>query len=199
MSSIAGRKNYPDHTVYGGTKYFVHAVSESIRGKLAPYNVRVMVVSPGIVGAEVLDHVTDPKTLRSYQEAKNRIGGGISADHVAASTAFRVWAAAKRADPRTLPGSYAPTILNQDRPMRGSGTASTDEKAPIGPNRSAMKSRWSDAQAQAFVERYAARGVNEDLALRTYSSRLLGSDPQRVLRPTMASSPTAPRPKLRTS
>jgi rhamnose utilization protein RhaD (predicted bifunctional aldolase and dehydrogenase)/NAD(P)-dependent dehydrogenase (short-subunit alcohol dehydrogenase family) len=44
-----------------------------------------------------------------------------------------------------------------------------------------MKSRWSDADAQAFVERYAARGVNEDLALRTYSSRLLGSDPQLVL------------------
>ncbi len=88
MSSIAGRKNYPDHTVYGGTKYFVHAVSESIRGKLAPYDVRVMVVSPGMVETEVLDHVTDPKTLRSYQEAKNRIGGGISADHVAASMLF---------------------------------------------------------------------------------------------------------------
>ncbi|MCY4180714.1 MAG: SDR family oxidoreductase, partial [Litoreibacter sp.] len=27
MSSIAGRKVYPDHTVYCGTKYFVHAVS----------------------------------------------------------------------------------------------------------------------------------------------------------------------------
>jgi rhamnose utilization protein RhaD (predicted bifunctional aldolase and dehydrogenase)/NAD(P)-dependent dehydrogenase (short-subunit alcohol dehydrogenase family) len=44
-----------------------------------------------------------------------------------------------------------------------------------------MKSRWSDDDAQAFVERYAARGVNADLALRTYSSRLLGSDPKLVL------------------
>jgi NADP-dependent 3-hydroxy acid dehydrogenase YdfG len=88
MSSIAGRKMYPDHTVYGGTKYFVHAVSESIRGKLAPYDVRVMVVSPGIVETEVLEHVTDPKTLRAYQENKARIGGGISADHVAASMLF---------------------------------------------------------------------------------------------------------------
>jgi rhamnose utilization protein RhaD (predicted bifunctional aldolase and dehydrogenase)/NAD(P)-dependent dehydrogenase (short-subunit alcohol dehydrogenase family) len=44
-----------------------------------------------------------------------------------------------------------------------------------------MKSRWSDRDAQAMVERYAARGVNADLALRTYSSRLLGSDPQLVL------------------
>jgi NADP-dependent 3-hydroxy acid dehydrogenase YdfG len=88
MSSIAGRKIYPDHTVYGGTKYFVHAVSESIRGKLAPYDVRVVVISPGIVETEVLEHVTDPKTLRAYQETKVRIGGGISADHVAASMLF---------------------------------------------------------------------------------------------------------------
>jgi NADP-dependent 3-hydroxy acid dehydrogenase YdfG len=88
MSSIAGRKIYPDHTVYCGTKYFVHAVSESIRAKLAPYDVRVMVISPGIVETEVLDHVTDPNTLRSYRENKVRIGGGISAAHVAQSMLF---------------------------------------------------------------------------------------------------------------
>ena len=44
-----------------------------------------------------------------------------------------------------------------------------------------MKSLWSDRDAQAFVERYAAQGVNTDLALRTYSSRLLGSDTRLVL------------------
>lgn len=83
MSSIAGRKVYPDHTVYCGTKFFVHAVSESIRGYLAPYGVRVMVVSPGVIETEVLDHVTDPGTLKNYRENKVKIGGGISADHVA--------------------------------------------------------------------------------------------------------------------
>jgi rhamnulose-1-phosphate aldolase/alcohol dehydrogenase len=44
-----------------------------------------------------------------------------------------------------------------------------------------MKSRWSDAEAQEFVARYAARGVSADLALRTYTTRLLGSDPKLVL------------------
>lgn len=83
MSSIAGRKVYPDHTVYCGTKFFVHAVSESIRGYLAPYDVRVVVISPGIIDTEVLDHVKDPKTLKNYKDNKARIGGGISADHVA--------------------------------------------------------------------------------------------------------------------
>ncbi len=88
MSSIAGRKVYPDHTVYCGTKYFVHAVSESIRAQLAPHDVRVIVISPGIVETEVLDHVTDPNTLRNYRENKARIGGGISAKHVADSMLF---------------------------------------------------------------------------------------------------------------
>jgi len=88
MSSIAGRKVYPDHTVYCGTKFFVHAISESLRGYLAPYDVRVIVISPGIIETEVLDHVTDPNTLKAYKDNKVRIGGGISADHVADMIVF---------------------------------------------------------------------------------------------------------------
>ncbi|OJF91379.1 SDR family oxidoreductase [Pararhizobium antarcticum] len=83
MSSIAGRKVYPDHTVYCGTKYFVHAVSESFREYLAPYDVRVIVLSPGIIDTEVLDGVRDPQTLANYKANKEAIGGGISADIVA--------------------------------------------------------------------------------------------------------------------
>src|SRR6201996_3749027 len=44
-----------------------------------------------------------------------------------------------------------------------------------------MKSRWSDAEAQEYVKRYAEKGVNADLALRTYTTRLLGGDPKLVL------------------
>ncbi|MFB2552758.1 SDR family oxidoreductase [Ensifer soli] len=83
MSSIAGRKVYPDHTVYCGTKFFVHAVSESLREYLAPHDVRVIVVSPGIIDTEVLDGVKDETTLANYRANKAAIGGGISADIVA--------------------------------------------------------------------------------------------------------------------
>jgi NADP-dependent 3-hydroxy acid dehydrogenase YdfG len=83
MSSIAGRKTYPDHTVYCGTKFFVHAVSESLREYLAPHDVRVIVVSPGIIDTEVLDSVRDETTLANYKANKQAIGGGISADVVA--------------------------------------------------------------------------------------------------------------------
>jgi NADP-dependent 3-hydroxy acid dehydrogenase YdfG len=82
MSSIAGRKVYPDHTIYCGTKYFVHAVSESLRGYLAPHDVRVIVLSPGIIDTEVLDHVTDAATVAAYKANKVAIGGGIGADIV---------------------------------------------------------------------------------------------------------------------
>jgi NADP-dependent 3-hydroxy acid dehydrogenase YdfG len=88
MSSIAGRKVYPDHTVYCGSKFFVHAISESLRGYLAPFDVRVIVISPGIIETEVLDHVTDPNTLKAYKDNKVRIGGGIAASHVADMIVF---------------------------------------------------------------------------------------------------------------
>jgi len=44
-----------------------------------------------------------------------------------------------------------------------------------------MRSLWSDTDAERMVERYAQQGVGRDLALRVYTSRLLGGDPKLVL------------------
>src|SRR5579862_185515 len=44
-----------------------------------------------------------------------------------------------------------------------------------------MKSRWRDDEAEAMVTRYAQQGIGRDLALRVYTSRLLGQDPLLVL------------------
>jgi rhamnose utilization protein RhaD (predicted bifunctional aldolase and dehydrogenase)/NAD(P)-dependent dehydrogenase (short-subunit alcohol dehydrogenase family) len=44
-----------------------------------------------------------------------------------------------------------------------------------------MQSRWSDAEAERAVETYGRAGVGRDVALRTYTTRLLGSDPLLVL------------------
>ena len=43
-----------------------------------------------------------------------------------------------------------------------------------------MKSRWSDGEARKFSDRYAARW-GEALALRVYTSRLIGADPDLVM------------------
>ena len=44
-----------------------------------------------------------------------------------------------------------------------------------------MINRWSDVDAEATVARFAAEDVSEDLALRVYTTRLLGIDPELVL------------------
>lgn len=44
-----------------------------------------------------------------------------------------------------------------------------------------MKNLWSDRDAQSCIKGYAKLGVNEDVALRVYTSRLLGGDPKLVL------------------
>ena len=44
-----------------------------------------------------------------------------------------------------------------------------------------MKSAWNEREAKDAVERYGARGVAPELALRVYSTRLLGRDPKLVL------------------
>ena len=44
-----------------------------------------------------------------------------------------------------------------------------------------MQSLWSDADAERTVVRYAQQGVGRDLALRVYTSRLLGGEPKLVL------------------
>src|SRR5258707_4245866 len=44
-----------------------------------------------------------------------------------------------------------------------------------------MKSLWSDSEAEACVARYGETGVSRDLALRVYTTRLLGGDPRLVL------------------
>lgn len=44
-----------------------------------------------------------------------------------------------------------------------------------------MKSNWSDADFSAIVGAYEKAGVNRDVAIRTYTTRLLGSEPKLVL------------------
>ena len=44
-----------------------------------------------------------------------------------------------------------------------------------------MQSLWSDNEAERLVQHYAGQGIGADVALRVYTSRLLGGDPKLVL------------------
>lgn len=84
VSSVAGRKTFPNHVAYVGTKFAVHAISENLREEVAPHNVRVMTIAPGAVETELLSHTTDEAIKRGYQEWKQDMGGTVlSAEDVA--------------------------------------------------------------------------------------------------------------------
>ena len=44
-----------------------------------------------------------------------------------------------------------------------------------------MKSKWNIKEANKFVIKYKKIGINKELALRIYTTRLLGKDPKLVL------------------
>jgi NADP-dependent 3-hydroxy acid dehydrogenase YdfG len=88
VSSIAGRKSYPYHDAYGGSKAFVHNLSEGARRSMAPYNVRVIIVSPGLTRSSIEQTMLNDEARAIWAERGAEIGGGISADHVAHAMLF---------------------------------------------------------------------------------------------------------------
>jgi NADP-dependent 3-hydroxy acid dehydrogenase YdfG len=87
ISSIAGRKSYPFHDVYCGTKFFVHAVTEGARRNMAPYDVRVIAVSPGLTETDISSTMLNKEAHDFWVGGKNAVGG-ISADAVADTILF---------------------------------------------------------------------------------------------------------------
>ncbi len=84
ISSIAGRKTFPDHAAYCASKFAVHALSENIRGEIANSNVRMTVIAPGVVETELLSHTTDNNIINNYNNWKqNTIKHGLDPDEIA--------------------------------------------------------------------------------------------------------------------
>jgi len=88
ISSIAGRKSFPNHAAYVGTKFAVSAMSENIREEVADDNVRVMTICPGVVGTELIDHTTDEQIKSDYADWRESIGGALEPDDIARTAEF---------------------------------------------------------------------------------------------------------------
>lgn len=88
ISSIAGRKTFPNHTAYCGTKFAVHAISENLREEIADENIRVITIAPGAVETELLSHTSSNDIIREYEHWKHSMGGAIEAKDVAQATLF---------------------------------------------------------------------------------------------------------------
>lgn len=89
ISSIAGRKTFPDHAAYCATKFAVHALTENIRGEVAGSNVRMTVIAPGVVETDLLSHTTDAAIVDGYKAWKaNTIEQGLNPDDIARAIEF---------------------------------------------------------------------------------------------------------------
>lgn len=88
ISSIAGKKAFPNHAAYVGTKFAVSAITENVREEVADSNVRVMAICPGAVETELLGHTTDQSIIDGYQAWKESMGGVLAADDIARTAAF---------------------------------------------------------------------------------------------------------------
>jgi NADP-dependent 3-hydroxy acid dehydrogenase YdfG len=88
ISSIAGRKTFPNHAAYCATKFAVHAVSENVREEVAAHNVRVITIAPGAAETELLSHTTSAEIKAGYESWKTDMGGVLSAEDVARSVVF---------------------------------------------------------------------------------------------------------------
>ncbi|MGY5452709.1 SDR family oxidoreductase [Agarivorans sp. MS3-6] len=88
VSSIAGRKTFPSHAAYCGTKFSVHAISENIREEVAGDNVRVTVIAPGAVETELLSHTTSQEIKDGYEVWKEEMGGVLNTQNIADAVAY---------------------------------------------------------------------------------------------------------------
>lgn len=88
ISSIAGKKTFPNHAAYCGTKFAVHAISENVREEVAAANVRVTTIAPGAVETELLSHTSSQDIKDGYDSWKEEMGGVLAADDIARVVEF---------------------------------------------------------------------------------------------------------------
>jgi len=88
ISSIAGRKTFPSHAAYCGTKFAVHAISENLREEVSAHSVRVITIAPGAVETDLLTHTSDQAIKQEYDEWKREMGGVLTPGTIAETVRF---------------------------------------------------------------------------------------------------------------
>jgi NADP-dependent 3-hydroxy acid dehydrogenase YdfG len=86
LGSAVGKHVSPFSSMYGGTKFAVHAMVEGVRRELGPKGVRVTLVAPGFVASEFQGVAGyDPKW---FDEVVGRIGPVLTPQDVARAVVF---------------------------------------------------------------------------------------------------------------
>ncbi len=70
-ASIAGKKGYPNMSAYCGSKFAAIGITQSLAGELAPFNIRVNAICPGMVGTSMwLDHLLTTNATSTAQKTE---------------------------------------------------------------------------------------------------------------------------------
>jgi NADP-dependent 3-hydroxy acid dehydrogenase YdfG len=85
LSSIGGHQVWATCAVYSGTKFAVLAISEGLR--LENTDVRVTVISPGVVESELADTISDPGARQAMEDFR-RVA--LTPDAIARAIAYAI-------------------------------------------------------------------------------------------------------------
>ncbi|RBP44383.1 NADP-dependent 3-hydroxy acid dehydrogenase YdfG [Roseimicrobium gellanilyticum] len=85
VSSIGGHQVWPTCAVYCGTKFAVLAISEGLR--LENKDVRVTVISPGVVESELAHTISDPATREAIDDFRKV---ALTPDSIARAMAYAI-------------------------------------------------------------------------------------------------------------
>ena len=82
ISSVAGRIARPLSSVYDATKHALEAISDGMRGELAPFGIKVVLIEPGFIITEFLDVANENareivEQAGPYAESLERMSGVI--------------------------------------------------------------------------------------------------------------------------
>ncbi len=75
ISSVAGRIARPLSSVYDATKHALEAISDGMRGELAPFGIKVVIIEPGFIITEFLGVANE--VSRSVIEQESPYAGSI--------------------------------------------------------------------------------------------------------------------------
>ncbi len=67
VSSVAGRIARPLSSVYDATKHALEAISDGLRGELAPFNIKVIIIEPGYI-------------LTEFRQVANEVSRAVTGD-----------------------------------------------------------------------------------------------------------------------
>ncbi len=85
VSSIAGHKVWPACAVYSGTKFAVGAISEGLRQETT--DIRVTIISPGVVESELANTITSESTAPLIAEFRK---AALTPDAIARAMAYAI-------------------------------------------------------------------------------------------------------------